>query len=244
MKNLYLYIILLFFTATTVLGQVEIYNGASSTTNIAGQVINVSLFGSEYEGYIYVKNISGHTKSFKLIRKQLSPIDFSLTEQICFGSASGNRYLVNKDLETYEFPAVLSLNNNEKGIIEYVFGNYDIPADINYRYYLADGDDVLVDSVDVKVVATLGVKENVKTSANVSVASFPNPVTNLLTVNVTGSNDNTVKIVDILGKVMYFEKIGTTKKIDVSDLNNGVYILTVTSANGTILQNKKIIVKH
>ncbi|HRO76461.1 MAG TPA: T9SS type A sorting domain-containing protein [Crocinitomicaceae bacterium] len=79
---------------------------------------------------------------------------------------------------------------------------------------------------------------------NVSVASFPNPVVNSLTINVTGSNDNTVKIVDILGKIMYLEKIGTTKKIDLSDLNNGVYILTITSSNGTTLQNKKIIVKH
>lgn len=79
---------------------------------------------------------------------------------------------------------------------------------------------------------------------NVSVVSFPNPVTNYLTINVTGSNDNTVKIVDILGKVMYLEKIGTTKKIDISDLNNGVYILMIISANGTTLQNKKIIVKH
>jgi hypothetical protein len=61
---------------------------------------------------------------------------------------------------------------------------------------------------------------------------------------VNGSNDNTVKLVDVLGKTVYVEKIGTSKKIDLSNINNGVYILTVISANGATLQNKRIVVKH
>jgi hypothetical protein len=247
MKHKYLYIAFIFtFVSSLVFGQVEIYNGSSSTTNIAGQTINVNLWGQEQEGYIYVKNIAGRPETYKLTRFQLAPVDFSLTEKLCFGSASGagNCYMVDKTQTEYDFPTNLLLQDNEKGLIEYIFGNYDIPAEIHYRYYLKTTAGALVDSVDIHASASLGVKEVVKTTSSVSVISYPNPVSSNLTINVNGSNDNTVKLVDVLGKTVYVEKIGTSKKIDLSNINNGVYILTVISANGATLQNKRIVVKH
>lgn len=247
MKYIYFYTLsLITFVSATVFGQVEMYNSNTSTTNIAGQTIMINLWGQEQEGYIYVKNIAGRTETYSLTRQQLAPVDFNLLEQLCFGSASGagNCYVVDEAQETYVFPTNLVLQDNEKGLIEYIFSNYDIPADVHYRYYLSTTAGALVDSIDVHATASLGVKEVVKTTATVSVSSYPNPVSNLLTINVSGSTDNTVKLVDVLGKTIYFEKIGSSKKVDLSSVNNGVYIMTVTSASGATLQNKRIIVKH
>lgn len=247
MKHTYFYIL---FVATLIssiaFGQVEMYNSSTSTTNIAGETISINLWGQEHEGYIYVKNIAGRTETYTLTRQQLAPVDFALTEQLCFGSASGagNCYMVDKTLETYVFPTNLVLQDNEKGLIEYIFGNYDIPADIHYRYYLSTTAGALVDSIDIHASASLGVKDITKTTSSASVSSYPNPVSNILSINVSGSNDNTVKLVDVLGKTVYVEKIGSSKKIDLSNVNNGVYILTVTSASGSVLQNKRIVVKH
>lgn len=245
MKYIYLYILsFIMFIGFQAWGQVEIYDG-NTTRNISGQTLNISLYGQTYEGYIYFKNISGRETTYVLIRKQLAPIQFNLSEQLCLGSLSGNIncYEADGNSETYEFPNSLTLAHNEKGSLEFIFSEYDIPADVNYRYYIATNQGALIDSVDVKATASLSVKELNKT-ANVSVSSYPNPATSYLTVAVNGSNENTIKIIDILGKTVYSEKIGTTKKVDVSDLNNGVYILTVTTSSGKVVQNKRIIVKH
>lgn len=246
MKKLYqtIYIVSSFILTTALFGQVEIYDGSNSTTNIAGERVDVVLYGPEYEGFFTVKNVTETTLKFKLIRKQLSPVTFNLMEQLCFGSATGgNCFIVGNDVESYNFPTVVTLEAGANGFIEYVFGNYDIPAEINNRYYVLAEDGTLIDSVDVRAAASLGVKDPIKTTS-VSVSSYPNPASSVINVNVNGSNDNTVRLVDVLGKTIYFDKIGTSKKIDVSNLNNGIYILKVSSANGTLLQNKKIIVKH
>jgi|GEM_PF-1857943 len=245
MKYIYLYILsFILFTGSLAWGQVEIYDG-NTTTDVSGQTLNISLYGQTYEGYIYFKNISGREETYVLTRRQLAAIQFNLSEQLCFGSLSGNGncYDVDVNSETYEFPNPLTLGNNEKGLLEFIFSEYDIPADVNYRYYIATNQGALIDSIDVKATASLSVKELNK-AVNVTVSSYPNPATNYLTVAVNGSNENTIKIVDVLGKTVYSEKIGATKKVDVSDLNNGVYILTVTTSSGKVVQNKRIIIKH
>lgn len=245
MKKNYIYILFtVFLISTSLFGQIEIYDG-NTTTNVSGQTITVALYNSEYEGYIYIKNVSGRTEEYILIRKQLTPVDFNLTEQLCFGSLTGigNCYNAGTNLDVYEFPTKLQLEDQKQGLIEYIFSDYDIPVEVNNRYYIANGFGDYIDSVDVKATGSLAVKEMTKPTS-VTVSSYPNPANNVITVNVNGSNDNLVKIVDVLGKTIYVEKIGASKKVDVSNLSNGVYILKVTTASGTNLQSKRIIVKH
>jgi hypothetical protein len=75
------------------------------------------------------------------------------------------------------------------------------------------------------------------------VTIYPNPTNGIF--NMAFKNDvNSIKVVDILGKVVYSEKIAlasadTTKKIDLSNLNNGLYIVSVSNDNGT--SNYKVI---
>jgi hypothetical protein len=64
-----------------------------------------------------------------------------------------------------------------------------------------------------------------------------------LTINTEGLEKFDIRIVDVLGKTVYDESAYKSKKIDVSDLKNGVYILTVIE-KGTTIQTKRIVVRH
>lgn len=247
MKNIYLYVLgLIFPFAATVFGQVEIYNGINSNVNIAGEVVEVTLYGQEAEGNFYFKNTSDRTMTYKVSRVQITAVNFMLREQLCVGGPSGlgNCYILETDQEVYEFPTPVSLQIGEKGNIEYIFDNYDIPADVHNRYFVMDDLGSKIDSVDVKATATLGVNSPANTNVAVSVATYPNPVSDYLNVKVTGSEENQVRIIDVLGNVVYDGKMNASKKIDVNNLNNGVYIIKVSNANGKELQSKKLIIRH
>ena len=67
-----------------------------------------------------------------------------------------------------------------------------------------------------------------------------------VTVNTSGLEGSgaSVRIVDVLGKQVYSEEFsGSSKKIDVSDFKNGVYLLTV-SEKGSAVQTRRIVVRH
>lgn len=245
MKNIYLYIVCLVTTAlTSVWGQVEIYNGKNSTTNIAGTTVEISLWG-EVEGTFYFKNMTSSSMTYQVTRVQLSPINFSIREQLCVGDAAGggNCYVLNTTKTSYTFPTDITLDANEKGSIEYIFDQYDAPAFVNNRYIVSDNSGNKIDSVDIKASASVGTSSLTNTN-NVSVTSYPNPASDIINVRVVGSDDNIVKIIDVLGNVVYSERINGNKKINVAELNNGVYIMKISTANGKDLQNKKIIIKH
>ena len=80
-------------------------------------------------------------------------------------------------------------------------------------------------------------------SSKPNVAIYPNPTNGTFNMDLKNDVDN-IKVINILGKIVYNEKItkgaaGTTKKIDLSNLVNGLYIVSVTNENGT--SNYKVV---
>ncbi|NCP91300.1 MAG: T9SS type A sorting domain-containing protein, partial [Flavobacteriales bacterium] len=78
--------------------------------------------------------------------------------------------------------------------------------------------------------AALSVDDISKNLQNVSI--FPNPTNDV--IQLKGIENNTisqVSIVNILGKKVYASSKISNSKIDVSQLNSGIYILTLTSEN-------------
>lgn len=66
---------------------------------------------------------------------------------------------------------------------------------------------------------------------------YPNPSKGVFNIDFK-SDVNNIKVVDILGKVIYNEDIKettalTTKNIDMSRFNNGIYLVRVSNDNGT-----------
>lgn len=83
---------------------------------------------------------------------------------------------------------------------------------------------------------TFGLNE----TPSININAYPNPVTDIL--NITGNFDYTktyYSVIDMNGKTIQSD-ILNTNTIDVSKLNNGVYILSITS-NNELIYSKEII---
>jgi hypothetical protein len=100
------------------------------------------------------------------------------------------------------------------------------------------------DTLKIKFKLTTGIKTNELTS----VIAFPNPTSDVLIISafdVQALGGYKYKIVDIQGKELY-NKAVTTQKTEIS-LNTlgakGVYILHILDANGTSIENKKIVLE-
>lgn len=96
--------------------------------------------------------------------------------------------------------------------------------------------DAYVNSIVMTWTATgLGVNDNV--SPNTQVIVHPNPTKGIITIDFK-NEINTIKISNILGQTVYNEKVsdsasGTSKSIDLSKFDNGVYIVNVTNNEGS-----------
>ncbi len=69
---------------------------------------------------------------------------------------------------------------------------------------------------------------------------YPNPFKNLIKIR-TGNKIESIKIMDIYGKV-FLSKTGDYSLVDLSDLPNGVYWLSINQSEKIL--TKKIIKQH
>lgn len=83
---------------------------------------------------------------------------------------------------------------------------------------------------------------------NASMDIFPNPAYGQVVINL---NDlpvfsNTVSVLDLSGKTMITktEVNGNTIKLNIQQLNPGTYIIKLIATDGTMVQNKMIVVDH
>jgi hypothetical protein len=85
----------------------------------------------------------------------------------------------------------------------------------------------------------------IKKDQDVNIVSFyPNPAKNSLTINNETSSLLNAQLINALGqKVRSFNLENGKKTIDVSDLNEGLYYISVSENNKTIVFKKIIIVK-
>lgn len=88
------------------------------------------------------------------------------------------------------------------------------------------------------VIDYVGLGENNKPSI---VSVFPNPAKNMINVNAT-SNIISVKVVNVLGALVINEKVDAAKaNINVSNLDNGIYYITIETANGVSTQKINVV---
>jgi len=82
-----------------------------------------------------------------------------------------------------------------------------------------------------------GVGENA-----LSISTYPNPVTDQLTVSNESPLEGELVIVNILGKVVYNKRMNamTTDRIDFSSMSTGTYMVRLNSDDGTSVTKKVI----
>lgn len=84
---------------------------------------------------------------------------------------------------------------------------------------------------------SLSVSTNEKLDAHKAIAIFPNPAKNAITIETSKENGDLVAIAiynlnsQLVKKSSDFQKQNATNQYDISDLNNGIYFVNVTSVN-------------
>jgi endonuclease I/chitodextrinase len=140
----------------------------------------------------------------------------------------------------------LNVNGNEVGTIAY--GDQDVVQTIIVPNINIEGDvSIVIDgnSVTTNRVVFDDLSWTCFTELNVNdyqlndISIYPNPVSNILNIQLKNSRETQVEIYNILGKRVFTKSINQTQSIQLDNLNSGVYILKLTQGNSTI--SKKLI---
>lgn len=253
MKKIYSLVTVLLLACSTGFGQVEIKLWDTGTQAGVGNNLN----GQEYTYYasasglhhvtLNFKNTSASTKTWKVERYRLDD-EATWSDYLCWGIAgdpNGMCYSAQlMSTNPWTSPNAYSLTVAPNGTANLVAYTDQVTASgtEKYRFYLIEGQSTRVDSVDVTLTSVLAVGDQKQEEIGVSI--YPNPVSNVLTVNATGVEGSVeLKMVDVLGKVVLAESGAPLNKVDVSNFKNGVYLVHVYN-KGSLIQTKRIVVKH
>ncbi|MGZ3902065.1 MAG: T9SS type A sorting domain-containing protein [Bacteroidia bacterium] len=77
-------------------------------------------------------------------------------------------------------------------------------------------------------------------NSNVLLRIYPNPASGKLVVETNDLEKRSMQLRDVNGKMVFQQDITGTASIDISDLDNGVYSLTIR--NSLDILNKKLII--
>lgn len=252
MKKIYAILSATLLTGFAGYGQVEIREfsgGVAIGNDISGTTYPITINDANHTTAAVtfsVKNVSGVATDYKIMRLRLNTMP-GWTDGLCWGpypdpSFVGQCYGAGQmQTNPWTTPNTAPLPVDGSGNIVVDIYTAESGSGL-YRYYVMAGN-TTVDSIDVEVSSVLGLNDPEPAEAR-GMTAYPNPANAQLTVNTTGVDGMcTVRITDVLGKVVYNEEGTATKKIDVSDFKNGVYLVTVLE-KGVAIQTRRVVVKH
>jgi hypothetical protein len=161
-----------------------------------------------------------------------APCDDNLLEGLCVGSAQMASNPWNS--------TTVTVSVGEAAEIKPDISVISVEGPGLFRFYVVENNTIL-DSVDLCINCSLSIDE--KADA-MGMSVYPNPANDFISINTNGLSDHyTVRITDVLGKVVYTDEAGPIKKVDTGDFKNGVYLITVME-KGVALQTRRVVVKH
>ncbi len=223
--------------------------------DISGGVHSINLYvgspdlvGGLYQVHFDVTNNTGSDQQWKVTRKKIT-VPASWIDQVCWPPQC---YVTSGDVYTTPNtggnPAPTIVNgtstttNAELAELKpRITPDPSAASYALYRYYIVSTSGTLMDSIDLSINYVLGITPLKQTT---SLTISPNPADDNVKIALDGIENSTVKIVDVLGNVVYNESINNgTKNIDVSNFKNGVYFVLV-EAPGIKSFNRKLIIRH
>jgi Secretion system C-terminal sorting domain len=250
MKKLYTLFLSVAISSLSFGQNAEIYTYESVTigaTDISGTQVDFTVTtDGTYTKHFYMKNVSGSTNDIKLERTIVSePAGWD--DYLCWGRASGesdplfqnNCYGASQMNSTvWLSPNIVTIpsDSGAEVIADYIVNG---PGTACYKYVFKRGG-TRWDSLNVCINRSVSIDEN----EELSFAVYPNPANDVINISTKGTDGNsTIRITDVLGKVVLQESINENKKLDVSDFKNGVYLINVIE-NGISTKSKRIVVRH
>ncbi len=213
--------------------------------DVSGTVVNIDGPEGDMHQDFDVKNISGGTLTLRIERVKI--IELAGTEDyLCWGAnpETGSCYSATfvAPLNPFISPDASDMEDGSSGWLSTHHTTLGVSGCAQYRYYVIDETDARLDSVDLMFCSTVGIEEE---NLSVEVKAFPNPASNVLNVNLANGGQNVkFELVNVLGEsVVNLTLSEGQNAINVDKLPNGIYFYSIVK-NGTILETKKLMVKH
>jgi len=220
-----------------------------TNTDISSQTHEVELTNSDPIDVLFdIINNTGATHQWRITRDKIS-VPTTWSDFLCWGHCTdqfgGTCYAANVSdpWTTPANPSVLfDINNSECGKLKVTVNPYDwnTNGQAHYRYYLSDDGTNFSDSVDLVLSYTAALKP-VKEEISVNIG--PNPAADYVQITMNGVESANLKIMDALGTTISKETLISSKKINVSELRNGVYFVVI-EIPGTKTITRKVIIRH
>lgn len=239
----------------------ETYKTTSAPSSIHKTDISNLDFGIKYSkdtlqgDYMVVKMFDGATLNSELYDiKKLKNEDLNLS---AYGSdnidltascipfiSEETRIKLNveaTEVGTYKFDFT-NMDNFDKGVSVSLFDRYtnkttDVKANTVYTFEMGAGVNQWGKNRFELILngkATTGINNTIaNNAANTKLSVYPNPATDVLNISLSnGTAIETVNIYNISGKLVNNTKLNGNQ-IDISQLNSGVYMVEVLTANGS-----------
>ena len=221
------------------------------TNDISGQTHTVVALSPEsFDIPFDVINNTGAAAQWRITRKQLS-VPTGWTDALCWGHSTdpfGGTCYTSSQMNTNPWTSpgsqsvLFTLNDGEYGKMKITIDPEDNTfGQAHYRFYITPNGLTMLDSVDLVVDYIAASKPILKEELSITVA--PNPSTEYVNIQFSGADQLHLKMVDALGNVITREVLTSNRKINVSDLNSGVYFL-VFEASGAKSITRKLVVRH
>jgi len=85
-----------------------------------------------------------------------------------------------------------------------------------------------------------GINQNLLFTDNILV--YPNPTYDQFIVETNSADKMTIQLFDLNGRLLFVKSVNGKEKIDIANLNEGVYTLTIKSTDKIV--NRKLAIIH
>jgi hypothetical protein len=221
------------------------------TTDISGQTHTMTAQGNTvFDVPFHIENQTGETHQWVVTRYRVN-VPAGWSDGLCWGHSTdqfGGICYTSTQMNTNPWTTSSNPNflfnvlNGEYGKMKPQINPDDfVSGQAHYRYYISDaGVAAYSDSVDLVVDFTAAVKP-IKEELTVSIV--PNPASDYINITVNGVDNASLKIVDMVGNVVYRDAISNTKSIVTSNFKTGVYFVTI-DAPGSKSLSRKVLIRH
>lgn len=221
------------------------------TTDISGQTHTMTAPGNTiFDVPFHVENQTGETHQWVVTRYRVN-VPTGWSDGLCWGHSTdqfGGICYTSTQMNTNPWTTSSNPNflfnvlNGEYGKMKPQINPDDfVSGQAHYRYYISDaGVAAYSDSVDLVIDFTASVNQ-IKDPVSVSIV--PNPASDYIQISMTGIESASLKMVDVFGSTVLKENIGSTKKLNVSDFNSGIYFL-VFDVPGRKTFTRKVIIRN
>jgi len=180
-----------------------------------------NLLPKEQDGYYITPSTAGNP----------APVIESNSINVVGGVADGST----AEIKPQIFPKKPGSVATYKYIVTDASGTTDIDSVILKISYIVDPNDNSSENTNSSI--------NKVSSSNYELFLSPNPATDYVTVKAEGISEGVIRIVDVLGNIVYLENFDTVKKLNVSNYKHGIYFVSLQDSSAKTI-TKKLVVKN